>query len=184
MSNTSEQDQARYAELAGSINTALDGFKHDGISHDPKKGLDKVLAYQDLIGRAQICDLQKYEANIDREQRRTFYWANFQTLDHDTAMQFIQWAAARMAGDAIDSVEDRRQKEFDNLERMYDQQARAYEELSTNNAQLRRSIAEDADKADYEEQWRAAVCEIIKLKIKHAEPLSPFEQDYVSIHLS
>jgi hypothetical protein len=77
-------------ERAAKINEHLNHFKTSGICHTPKRGLDMVLSYQDLIGRATMGELRQIETDMPEDQRKMFLFANLQTLDHDAAVEIFR----------------------------------------------------------------------------------------------
>ena len=83
------------SDRAAEINEILDTFKEKGISHDPKRGLDKVLRFQDLIGQASESELSEIEAAMNSTVRSTFVWACFSTLDCDGALAVFKVTTAQ-----------------------------------------------------------------------------------------
>jgi len=77
-------------QLTEVVRVAITHFKANGISHNPKKGLEYVLAFQDLIGGLGYDKLAKVEAALTSQERETFVWVNFSTLSQDMAMEIFK----------------------------------------------------------------------------------------------
>ena len=71
-------------------------FKKHGISLDPENGLQHVLDYQDVIGRATPQEIIDFEGKLEvGGEKRDFIWVNFHALDQDTAVQIIKNTVVR-----------------------------------------------------------------------------------------
>ena len=66
----------------------LKKFKN-GISHDPKKGLDDILDYQDVIGHSSMQEIAEFEGALDQDEKKHFVWVNFLTLSHDLSVDIL-----------------------------------------------------------------------------------------------
>ena len=66
----------------------LKKFKN-GISHDPKKGLDDILDYQDVIGHSSMKEIAEFEDALDQDEKKHFVWVNFLTLSHDLSVDIL-----------------------------------------------------------------------------------------------
>jgi len=82
-------------------NALLEKFKY-GISHDPKSGLNDVLAYQDVIGRSSMTEIADFEESMDRHERKHFLWVNFLTLSQDLAMEILKKTTVQRMSDRVD----------------------------------------------------------------------------------
>ena len=82
-------------ERAVQIHNLLIHFTIHGISHEPKKGLDEVLKFQDLVGQASMPELCEIEVSFAEEQRRRFVWALFSACGYDSAISVFQGTIAR-----------------------------------------------------------------------------------------
>jgi hypothetical protein len=51
-------------------------FKGNGINHDPAEGLEKVLAYQDLVGNMGKYMLKSIYERLSEDEKQLFMWAN------------------------------------------------------------------------------------------------------------
>lgn len=65
-------------------------FKSHGISHEPKKGLDQVLKFQDIIGGTHANELQILGEKIDGENKRLLIWAASSCLDLEGTLYVIK----------------------------------------------------------------------------------------------
>ena len=72
-------------------------FRANGISRDPKKGLQKVLDYQNSIGHMSLNEIDKFNAKINHSCRRDFYWVNFLTLDYQASTDILSKRFEAMA---------------------------------------------------------------------------------------
>lgn len=70
-------------------------FKTNGISHDPKRRLQSVLRWQDLIGQATTAEIQEIENGLGEDNKRLFLFANLQTLDPDAATSLFMQTIGR-----------------------------------------------------------------------------------------
>ena len=68
----------------------LKHFKNNGISQEPGNGLNKVLEYQDIIGRSTAAEVADFETSLDQDGRKHFIWTNFLTLAQDSAIDILK----------------------------------------------------------------------------------------------
>lgn len=65
------------------IKPILATFKRDGISHDPKRGLNTVLRFQDLVQQATMDDIRAVEGYLSDDERVIWIWATASCLSAD-----------------------------------------------------------------------------------------------------
>ena len=66
-------------------------FRKHGISHEPGKGLDAVLNFQDIIGRSTPREITEFYRTLDNiDDRQSFFWAISRTLDFDSFIQILK----------------------------------------------------------------------------------------------
>ncbi len=79
----------------------LKHFSDHGISQDPKNGLDKVVAFQDVIGRATLKEWAEEYAKMNESFKDLFFFAVTNCLDRQTTVHLIKECALR---DALNSA--------------------------------------------------------------------------------
>jgi len=157
-------DKARAKEL-------INEFRAHGISHEHGNGLEHVLAFQDVIGRANLADLADFEAGLEHDDRRIWTWAILHTLDMDMAMNLIR--------DTTISRVARKQREADEKHHMERETAlymreRAFEDSKRAIWKRIRTERERADLAERRATVRQAdkdylAGELARLRVKCQE---------------
>ena len=135
----------------------LETFKSKGISHDPKRGLDKVLAFQDFLGQRASSDINWLYAELDQDQRKTFLWVTFSTLDHDSALEVLKHTAGATLYQKIhDKVENSFKDREENLLKREDEFAtkriehyELHNEYQRKIAQLEHRITQSLEHTNY-----------------------------------
>jgi len=77
------------------VKELLNLFEMEGISHEPKHGLDRVLEFQDLIGRSALKDVRVFYKGLDQPGRRTFLWVCFNVLSMSGAIDILKECVIR-----------------------------------------------------------------------------------------
>ena len=104
------------------LRATIEDFRIHGI--DKHKGLKKILAFQDLIGRAHMEEITNAFAGLDLTERKNFYWICFNTLAMDMALELLRQCTA------IPTIKQGLKPLQDELDEIY-----------ANNAYLEREIA-------------------------------------------
>lgn len=68
----------------------LKHFQVHGISHNPKRGIDQVIEFQDIIGRATQTEIADYEKSLDTERRGLYFFACMNCLSTDSAIGILK----------------------------------------------------------------------------------------------
>lgn len=87
----------------------------DGVSHEPGKGLELVLEYQDVIGHSSMQEIRDFETGLEsQEGKKHFIWVNFLTLSHDMAVDILRkTVVARLIEKEADTMEKQWETEWD-----------------------------------------------------------------------
>lgn len=88
----------------------LANFRENGISHEAGNGLDKVLRFQDLVGRSNPDGIFEFYDGLDKPTRLTFLWASCACLGPEIAESVVRYTTVKLL----------RRQEMENLEKEYE----------------------------------------------------------------
>lgn len=71
------------------LKNMLADFKANGIRNSGKTGLEKVIAYQDLIGRSSYPEIRDAWKILDDFQKQLFVWACSCCLSYDSVYSIV-----------------------------------------------------------------------------------------------
>lgn len=83
------------------IKAMLQDFKANGINHEPGKGLNKVLRFQDLIGTSNGQDLYDLTEDMDNNDRQILIWVSGCCLSFEGFMQVTKWGVMQRYSEKV-----------------------------------------------------------------------------------
>ena len=116
----------------------LADFKANGIRNSGKTGLDKVIEYQDIIGRSTWDEVYK-EAweKFDAIQKQTFIWASSCCLSPETVTTAIMETIGR---DTKRKILKQFEAEYESIERREIELSKRHEALNVREQELRKTV--------------------------------------------
>ena len=126
----------------------LKKFK-SGISHDPKKGLDDILDWQDVIGHSSMQEIAEFEGALDQDEKKHFVWVNFLTLSHDLSVDILLKTVIKRKTERIiagyeEDIKGREDTLFDNEMKLQSAKKSIYKKIASlreDNYSLKESSA-------------------------------------------
>ena len=123
----------------------LKKFKN-GISHDPKKGLDDILDWQDVIGHSSMQEIAEFEGALDQDEKKHFVWVNFLTLSHDLSVDILLKTVIKRKTERIiagyeEDIKGREDTLFENEMKLQSAKKSIYKKIASlrkDNARLRK----------------------------------------------